>query len=342
MVEDAPLVRLVNQGSRPAGAARSLAQGVWPAVAALEAACFGAEAPRLPPLFVVGLPRSGTTLVYQALCHCMQVSYIPELAKYAPFAPAFSAWAAHRVRPRYRSSFVSDYGSSLGLASPGEATTWNLWFDKDRFYDEPAELPVRSLRAIAAMVGRIERIGGGPFVNKNLRNNSRIRLLAALFPAATFLVVVRDPQAVATSLLVGRTERGGGLASWFSVKPRDYETFRDARPAVQVARQVGGLLRDLGADVEHVGAQRFAAIDYEDFCRRPQRFVEDLASHLGPAADAFRRVADPPASYAAKSARADKALPFDRAIAAELRDAVAEFAPDGLAENALRCSWLAR
>jgi hypothetical protein len=338
MAGDALTTRPARDGTVPGAAARLLMRLAWPATARLEAACFGDAPPRQPPLFVVGLPRAGTTLILQTLCHCLEVSYIPELARYAPFAPAFAAWAAHRARPRYRSGFTSHYGGSPGLASPGEATTWNLWFDKDRFYDDASQLPEAARRAIVGMVGRVERIGGGPFVNKNLRNNSRIRALARLLPNAHFLIVVRDPLAVAKSLLVGRAERAGGLSAWFSIKPRDYESFRAAPPGEQVARQVAGLLRDLAADAAGVGGQRFAAVAYEDFCARPARFLDDLAAAFGAGGAAFRRVADPPPSHAAGGARP---LPFDAAAIGDVEGALREVGAAELAAG-LPATWLAR
>jgi hypothetical protein len=264
------------------------------------------------------------------------VSFVPELVQYAPIAPAFATWVAHRARPEYRSTFTSVYGSSPGLASPSEGVMWNQWFDKDRGYESLDEVSPAIAAAVVGTVGRVERIGGGPFVNKNLRNNQRVRLLAEMFPSARFLIVVRDPFAVARSLLLGRAALAGGFSEWFSIKPRDYESFRDAAPTVQVARQVSGLVRDLAADLRADGRERFAVVAYEDFCRDPARLTTDLESFM--AHDSFVHRADAPPIPKPTGARP---IALDPVMLEELRRAVELHAPAGCLD-ALECSWLGK
>ncbi len=330
-------MRLLQEGTIFGRSVRRVLQLAWPVATRMEEACFGREGPSRPPLFIVGLPRAGTTLIAQTICHCLKVSYLPELANFVPFAPAFASWASRKSQPQYRSTFSSHYGTSPGLASPAEGVTWNLWFEKDRFYEHPEELPEPSRRALSGMVGRIERIGQGPFVNKNLRNNNRVRLLAELFPDAMFLIVLRRPIDVATSLLIGRRDLAGGVGSWFSIKPRDYESFRNAEPVVQIARQVGGLVRDLADDIAVVGASRFSIVSYEDFCREPRGFLDDLSRFLGPAAQVFERIQDPPPNHRVSSANRS----LDRAQIDGLCAAIDRYVSADLYDS-LNGAWLAR
>jgi len=330
------VTRALREGTVAGDLARALVRGARPVFAALEERCFGNAPPALPPLFIVGLPRAGTTVVYQTICHCFRVSFVPELVQYAPIAPAFATWVAHKAHPEYRSTFTSVYGSSPGLASPSEGVMWNLWFDKDRGYENTDELSPAIAAAVVGTVGRVERIGGGPFVNKNLRNDQRVRLLAEMFPNSRFLIVVRDPFAVAKSLLLGRAALAGGFAEWFSIKPRDYESFRAAAPTVQVARQVSGLVRDLADDIRTVGRDRFAVVAYEDFCRDPARFTTDLETFM--AHDSFVRRA---AATDIAKPTGSRPVALDAAILDELRRAVEMHAPAECLD-ALECSWLGK
>jgi len=333
----ATVANLVREGSLPGDAARGVLHRVAPWFLRAEARCFGDEGPALPPLFILGLPRGGTTLVAQTICHCLASSFVPELSRHLPMAPAFATWIARRGRPEYRSDFASDYGFSAGLASPSEGTFWNLWLEKDRIYDSSSDLAPLAAKALLGTVGRVERIGGGPFVNKNLRNDNRARMLAELFPRARFLAVVRDPSDVAASLMKGRIEVAGGANRWFSIKPRDYDEIRGQAPEVQVARQVIGLLRDLAADADAIGSERFAAVSYEDFCAAPARFIDELVPFLGGETNGFERRATAPDSFALRSHPSDETDALSAAVTAALAGE-----PEGHPLRNSSARWLAR
>ncbi len=146
---------------------------------------------------------------------------------------------------------------------------WNLWLEKYRWYDGAGELTRGERQQVNRVVGRLERQLHLPFVNKNLRHNQRIRLLAELFPNAMFLVVIRDPFQVAVSLLRGRLEQRGDSESWFSIKPRSFVQHEGESPGTSVVLQVKGLLDDIANDIAVLDAARVRVIEYERFCDRP-------------------------------------------------------------------------
>ncbi len=332
------IARSLEEGTLGGNLARGLSRRAYPIVSRVEEIFFGGGAPSFPPLFIIGLPRAGTTLVYQAICHALEVSFVPELNAYLPVAPALTSWAARIAGSDYRSSFTSHYGSSPGWTSPSEGLMWNLWFEKNRHYDDTGDLAPGVARAIRGTVRRIERIGRGLFVNKNLRNDNRVRCLARLFPDALFLVVVRRPSDVATSLMVGRSAMTGSINSWFSIRPRNYPTLRDEPPAVQVAGQIEGLLHDLDDDIEAVGESRFALVAYEDFCSRPWRFLDELIDFIARSTAPPARRHQLPETY---DLRSPKPSALDDALRAELDEAVALSESDSRMAG-MPGTWLAR
>lgn len=249
-----PLLRLASQG-----------------ISALEALCFGSRGPQMPPLFIAGLPRAGTTLVYQAICAACRVAYLPEFTSRFGFGPAFAAKAC-ALLANPPTSFESRYGASMSLCGPGEGINWNLYFDKRRYYDDLSALPKSDARKLIATVGQIERIANGPFVNKNLRHMQRLNVLADLFPNALFLFVLRDPEMVAQSLLKGRKELYGDAHAMFSITPRNgYPTERT--PEQDIAVQIESLLAEIETFVNTVSKSRCLALEYEQFCNSPNRMV---------------------------------------------------------------------
>ena len=74
-----------------------------------------------PNLFVFGLPRSGTTLLYQLIAYCLDLGYISNLAARFWLAPLTGVVLARAVLGNRRDgSFRSDYGKSLDPAGPHE------------------------------------------------------------------------------------------------------------------------------------------------------------------------------------------------------------------------------
>lgn len=174
---------------------------------------------------------------------------------------------------------------------------WNLWLEKYRWYERASELTCVERKQVSNVVGRIESQSQLPFVNKNLRHNQRIRMLAELFPNAMFLVVVRDPVQVAVSVLRGRLEQRGDSESWFSIKPRSFSQHEGESPGASVVLQIKGLLDDLAEDITVLDATRVRVLEYERFCVGPSavlRAVSEWAESCG-ANLAVKQ--EPPASF---------------------------------------------
>lgn len=244
-----------------------------------EDMCFGAGGPQSPPLFITGLPRAGTTVIYQAICHRFRVSYTPMLTNQLPYCPAFATRLVRRTLQSYESNFRSDYGRSDSLGAPGEGRIWNLWFDRYAPQTSLADAHPHAQRIVYSF-GQIERIGGGPVVTKNPRLSQWMRPLADLFPTARFLVVVREPRAVGLSLLRRRYRRGRNPTLWYSVFPRGHESLQNRSPAGQVAGQIEGILHGLQEDIESIGAHRFSVVNYDDLCAAPTACVDRLAEWM--------------------------------------------------------------
>ena len=269
--------------------------------------CFGAEGPDSPPLFITGLPRGGTTLVCQAICHRFRVSYTSMLTNQLPACPAFATWLVRRRIQSYESNFRSDYGRSDSIGSPGESRIWNLWFDRYSPQSSLSEAHPHCQRVVRSF-GQIERIGGAPVVTKNPRLSQWLHPMSELFPAARFLLVVRDPRAVGLSLLRRRYRRGRNPAKWYSVLPRGHETLQSRSPAGQVAGQIAGILRGLKEDIPAIGSNRFMTVTYEDFCAEPGTFLSRLAEWMEAAGSTWTTQHELPSAFEV-STRAGDGIP---------------------------------
>lgn len=165
------------------------------------------------PVFIVGAPRSGTSLLYKLLC------LHPD-----------SAWVSNWLRraPRLHSLAVLNR-----LAGRAEGLRTKVWFGADgdsayaygrkrspahRAFPQPVEgeplfrtfdLPEastqvdpsrRQLALRHAVADVTKRAGGRVFVSKRIAHNRRLSLLHGIFPGARFIALTRDGRAVAESL----------------------------------------------------------------------------------------------------------------------------------------------
>jgi hypothetical protein len=236
-----------------------------------------------PQVFILGLPRSGTTLVYQYIAHRLRVAYFTNGVGSHPMAPCVVTYWQNRVNRPYESDFESRYGKVRGPLAPREAGAfWNRHFDPER-YQTFEEIPPRKIDAVRRTVWRIQRLYGDvPFVNKNVKHLLRIDALKRIFPRSLFLVVERDTKDVALSLLRARHAGSDDPRRWLSARPPDYDALRELPAASQVAGQCRALAAKLEADLEGLPEERVLRVPYERFCERPEWLVEEWRSRVGP------------------------------------------------------------
>ncbi len=238
-----------------------------------------------PVVFVLGLPRSGTTLVSQYLVHRLAVAYFTHGVGRHPRAPAVVTRLEQRLYGDYCSDFRSEYGKTRGPSSPREAGSfWGRFFGLDAYvrFEDVSEPDARTLRATIAATQRV--FGGAPFVNKNVKHMLRIDALARLFPDPLFVVVRRDLRDVALSVLEARHKGLADASGWWSVKPPDHAALRDLPLPEQIAGQVVSLRDQLHRDLAEVDASRVFWIDYANFCTSPETAIEPLRRRLEPIA----------------------------------------------------------
>jgi hypothetical protein len=232
--------------------------------------------PQQPQLFILGMPRSGTTLIYQAIVHRLKVAYFTNGVGDNPRAPCVTTWLQTRRHGDYQSDFRSQYGKVHGEVAPREAGSfWGRSFglhDYVRFEDVPSAR-VRALRTTIAWIERIH--GNAPFVNKNVKHMLRVDALARIFPESRFLVVERDPRDVALSVLRARRSQPHP-EQWWSVRPRNYTQLLELPAAEQVAQQLASLHDRLCADVMLLPASRVTVVRYEQFCADPETLIRTL------------------------------------------------------------------
>lgn len=223
--------------------------------------------PRWPPLFIVGAPRSGTTLVYLHLVNAYRFAYVPNTAReHHPAALTYTA--IHQGIHPYEPDYEPSYGHVEGPMGPSDG--WELfhrWFPK---YDHDQPVRTHRLDELATIVALLERIFDAPFLNKNNNNSTRIGHLAELFDDALFVHVDRDLRDTSASLLEARRQHGVELGEWWSAAPPDRFDESFDSELEQVVATIESLREHIRRDLEELDDDRWIETTYEAFCEAPE------------------------------------------------------------------------
>jgi hypothetical protein len=264
-------------------AKRAVKTGVEALLRPFEARCYAAEGAAVEhaPMFIVGPPRTGSTLLYQLLVRRYRCCYFSNLLNAFPRTPLALATLCKPFGGfDAAGDFRSDYGNTSGWRAPSQGRElWATFLPESPNAVEPDAVPEDVKRRIAASVRALQRVCGRPFVNKWPPNSVRVRLLAQIFPDALFIRISRATAPTVSSILSGRRDlcqRGSG---WFSVKPPGYERIMQERcPEEQAAWQIAAIERAIDCDREAVGAQQFFRVHYEQLTSRPRQVLDAIAA----------------------------------------------------------------
>jgi len=214
--------------------------------------------PPADPIFIIGCPRSGTTLLFRLLQRHRDVN--------TPRGEGHILWNAFQ-HPRTR-NWASD----------------QLGAEDIRGGERPF---------LYAAIDRMAK--GGRFLDKTPRNCLRIPYLLELFPGATFVLLKRDGPATVSSLIEGWTWRHGisyrlpenlELAEyrghlWSYLLPPAWRDFKTTTIADVAAHQYASSYETTLTDKEEIPIGSIIELTYESLVAQPVQEIESLLDFLG-------------------------------------------------------------
>lgn len=250
-----------------------------------------------PPIFILGAPRSGSTLLYQLLIGCLDVSYLSNLHCTLFGSPALTERLL-RGRPRPPIAYESRYGGTSGLLAPSECGPyWYRFFRKSPQHVPLAEADPQQLGRLRASVSAFQAVARRPVVFKNLICSLRVAPIAVALPEAVYLVLHRDLLDNARSLLAARKSVTGSYERWWSAEPPGYETLLTLPVEQQVVGQVVGVDHAIDTGRERAGRDRFLDLRYEELCADPAATLRSVIEFAASHGCRVRQRAEPPAGF---------------------------------------------
>ena len=221
------------------------------------------------PIFIIGCPRSGTTLLFSLLSHSEHL--------WSLHSESHHIWEL--VVPIYRQGFFGSNRATAEDATPGvrDFVTRSFLHLLKPGSPELVEKPAVRM------------------VEKTPRNVYRVPFLRALFPDAAFVFLTRDGRDNISSLMEGwkHPERFGtwDLPPGFTIKgyqgrkwcfalPPGWEELNGCSLAEVCAYQWTSANEAILASLAELPPSSFVRVRYEDLFNHPYRVIEQLAAFL--------------------------------------------------------------
>jgi len=248
----------------------------------------GNPAQSYPTLFILGPPRSGTTLTYQVVTQQFRFGFMTRAMNYVYGVPNLAMRLALPYIHRPAPIFVSQYGAIPGWGAPGEGGNfWFRWFPRDGaqgHYVDPSRMDMENYCLLKRNVDSLTAIVGAPIVFKCVYLSMVAGALAQIFPEARFIVVRREMIQTARSILRRRLQQKDPNL-WWSVRPPHYRQLIKLALWQQVAEQVFYTEKVVTQDLHRYAKDRYLQVSYEELCGHPRHVVAKLRDWLSPWGD---------------------------------------------------------
>lgn len=234
---------------------------------------------RHQPIFIIGAPRTGSTIFYQAMSNYFDVSYIDNCADYW-YKNLFFGFVRsyNKFGNKPHNIFKSEYGTTNNYSehAPSECGNfWYRWLPSNRHFVDFNEVSEKSKLELYSEVCAITNYFDKPLLFKNLNAGQRLRFLKEVFPKARFIFIRRDHEKVKSSILEARKKNNIDTGKIWSVMPREYEDLTTLSESDMVSYQINRLEKQILQD-SHL-FDEFYTIHFNDFS---QQSILDLGDKL--------------------------------------------------------------
>ena len=242
------------------------------------------------PIFFVGVPRSGTTVVFETFSRHENLGYPTNYTRKFPKWPVMGLlFFFFNRRSLYLMGKMEKHGGvPLGnKLRPKIAEAYSFWdyytrtnFSRNYLGQQVCgeTARVRVSRAVNSLLKWQKK----PRFCSKLTGPPRIEYLKSIFPDAKFVHIVRDGRAVVNSLLnVSFWRKKGGLDRpyWKPGLPGEYVNMwkdfnRDS--AILAALQWRNIIEVAHCERRQLGSEQYLEIRYEDFITAPHELLQTL------------------------------------------------------------------
>jgi hypothetical protein len=229
-------------------------------------------------VFILGSPRTGSTLLYQILSYNTSSNYFSNLMNVA--CPQFPiiGFLIQKEIPNCKISYESDYGKTKDILAPSEGSLiFRNWFGGE--HPSQSKSNIVLINKYEHMINTFKafqyfsKSDNHYVVTKNAWNCFRIRNLKKVFPNITFVWIRRDIVGASLSDLYARYRNGNPQVTWNSATLSNYKEIQKLHYCEQVVEQQYQYNETIYKDLEENNCKYFE-VWYEDICESNDKFLE--------------------------------------------------------------------
>lgn len=240
---------------------------------------------QLQPIFIIGAPRSGSTIIYQSITNSLNTVYPNNLTRHF-YRNFFSIQliSNYIYKNKPHNNFNSTYGRTYigGLNAPSEVSGfWYKYLPQKNEYLSVSEVSSKSMNAIRNTIHSISYQIQAPIIFKNQRNTQRLKILASLFPNAKIIIVKRNPANNALSILKAREDFKTPQNEWWSVKPKNHKELEHMPIEERIMNQLYSIEKEIHNSKYLFKKNNIVTIQYDQFCRNPNACIENIITQFG-------------------------------------------------------------
>jgi len=220
--------------------------------------------------FIVCPPRSGGTIIYQALTRAIPSVYLSNVHALLPNLGT-RLLRVGRKRSQDRMSFNNYYGYTPNLFDVNEGNEFLHWLHQGPYQANGAYkqfLRKRFIRLLKMLSPRPPEC----VIFKNTRSYSRVKTLHSAVPEVVFVRVRREHDQIIESTVRAYHELGS-----FHPVPESLRKTVIEDPIQFAFAQIEAIEADLDEQFSQIPSSSQFDIHYSAFCERPYEFIETLA-----------------------------------------------------------------
>lgn len=251
------------------------------------------DEPKIPIIFIIGAPRSGTTLVSQLLAHRGGFGYIDNFLARFWKAPSIALLMKQIFfkNQEYSSLYKNEFGRTEGIYEPHEfGYFWDQWFNQGQETHQLQQHELENIDgdSLKKSIAALEYVANKPMIFKNNTwHTLNVLFLAELFPTAKFVVCRRNLLYNAQSLSLGRLKYHNNFETWWSIKPANYAEIIHHPWWEQVILQVKSINQEMDSQLKEVMKERAIEVMYENLCSDPNHYIDKIVNMINTKTDYY-------------------------------------------------------
>lgn len=235
---------------------------------------------KLKPIFIIGNPRSGSSLLYELLISVSNLNFFNNFISKFWKNPIFGIFFWNTFQ---QEKWIPGYKSEIGkfnnrMNAPSEFQYfWNELFGSYSNGTSVIEVNTSQKKKIRQKLSEIINFFDNNVIFKSQYWLSyQCEILQELFPHAKFITIKRNKFYTAQSIFFARKKINKNINQWWSIRPKKFKEYLNKKWYQQIVYQI----QDVEDSITRAKLKNNYTICYEDLCKNPIIEIRNLCKFL--------------------------------------------------------------